>query len=72
MTRTALLAPDLAEYRFALYCRSNLAGISHEPQPPVALYRDQASARIQGLRMWPSTFEVIDLHGEHDSCGNRS
>lgn len=58
-------APDLAEYRFALYCCSQSLGLSHEPQPPVALYRDEQSARLHGVRMWPSAFEVVDLQGEH-------
>lgn len=64
MANSMLEAPDPTEFRYALYCRSHLVGISHQPQPPVALYRDEQSARIHGVQMWPSTFIVVDLHGE--------
>lgn len=65
MSEPELLAPDPAEYRYALYCHSQTFGLSHQPQPPVALYRDEQSARLHGVRMWPSAFEVVDLQGEH-------
>lgn len=62
MTDPMLLAPDLAEFRFALYCRSHLIGLSDKPEPPVAIYRDEQVARAHGGRLWPSTFTVIDLN----------
>lgn len=65
MTDPVLLAPDPADYRYALYCHSQAFGLSHQPQPPVALYRDEHSARLHGVRMWPSAFQVVDLQGEH-------
>ena len=64
MSDSVLLAPDPADYRYALYCHSQAFGLSHQPQPPVALYRDEQSARLHGVRMWPSAFEVVDLQGE--------
>lgn len=72
MADSSIQAPDLAEFRYALYCRSDRFGLSHDPQPPVALFRDKQSARIHGVTMWPSTFQVIDLHGEDSPCGNRN
>lgn len=64
-----MLPPDPAEYRYALYCRSDLLGIAAAQQPPIALYRDEASAIAHGQLMWPSTYSVIDLHGEDSPCG---
>lgn len=61
MSDPMLLAPDLAEYRFAVYCRSHLLGLTDKPFPPVALYRDEPSALAHGRRMWPSTYIVVDL-----------
>ena len=40
--------------------------------PPIALYRDEASAIAHGQHMWPSAYTVIDLHGEDSPCGNRN
>ncbi|NBA95527.1 hypothetical protein GUY40_11220 [Pseudomonas sp. R5(2019)] len=59
-----LLKPDLAEFRYALYCRSHLMDLPGPPQPPVSLYRDKRSAELHGVRMWPSTFTVVDLAGD--------
>lgn len=67
-----MLKPDLAEYRYALYCRSDLFGLADKPQPPIALYRDEGLANTHGHRLWPSTYQVIDLHGEERPCGKRS
>lgn len=64
MTDPLLMTPDLAEYRFALYCRSHLLDLTSDPQPPVALYADERLAQHHGARMWPSTFIVIDLAGD--------
>ncbi|MBS6039968.1 MAG: hypothetical protein KIC53_21550 [Pseudomonas sp.] len=66
-----LLQPDVAEYRYALYCRSDLLDISYDPREPVALYREEALAQAHGARMWPGAFTVIDLQGG-DPCGNRN
>lgn len=66
------LPPELTQYRYALYCRSDLLDLSYEPQPPVALYRDRALAAAHGSRMWPDTFRVIDLRGEEPPCGRRA
>lgn len=63
MTDPMLATPDLTEYRWALYARGHLIDLTFEPQPPVALYRDEQSACLHGLRMWPATFTVVDLHG---------
>lgn len=64
MADPMLAAPDLAEYRWALYACGHLLDLTTESHPPVGLYRDEQSARLHGLRMWPSTFTVIDLHGD--------
>ena len=66
-----MLRPDLAEYRYALYCRSDLFGLADKAQQPIALYRDEGLAKAHGQRMWPSAYQVIDLHGD-DQCGNRN
>lgn len=67
-----MLEPELSEYRYALYCRSDLLGLSDKPQPPIALYRDEGLANAHGHRLWPSTYQVIDLHGEERPCGKRN
>lgn len=59
-----LLPPEVTEYRYALYCRSDLLDLSTNPEPPIALYRNKDFAIAHGQRLWPSTFCVIDLHGE--------
>ncbi|MEG0860241.1 MAG: hypothetical protein RSG92_17555 [Pseudomonas sp.] len=62
MADPMLMPPDLTEYRWALYCRSHLFGLSDKPEPPVAIYRDEQVARAHGGRLWPSTWIVVDLH----------
>ncbi len=62
MTDPKLIKPDLVEYHWALYACGHLLDLTSEPHPPVGLYRDEASARIHGARMWPATFTVVDLH----------
>ncbi len=64
MTDPMLLPPDLAEYRYALYACGHLLDLTDKPQRPVCVYPDERSARMHGERMWPSTFTVIDLHGD--------
>lgn len=72
MTDPMHLQPQLPEYRYALYCRSDLFGLCETPQPPIALYREEGLAVAHGRRMWPNTYRVIDLHGEDCPCGNRN
>lgn len=67
-----MLKPDLAEYRFALYCRSDLFGLADTAQEPIALYRDEGLAHAHGRQMWPSAYQVIDLHGEETPCAKRN
>ncbi|MCY1457453.1 hypothetical protein D9M71_747550 [compost metagenome] len=62
MADSKMLAPDLTEYHWALYARGHLLDLTAEPHPPVGLYRDEQSATLHGLRMWPATFTVIDLN----------
>ncbi|TYO83540.1 hypothetical protein DQ397_001149 [Pseudomonas sp. CK-NBRI-02] len=64
-----LLNPNPAEYRYALYCRSDKLDISYGARQPVALYREEALAQAHGARMWPGAFTVIDLQGS-DPCAN--
>lgn len=66
---STLLTPNPAEYRYALYCRSDQLDISYGAREPVALYREEDVARAHGVRMWPGAFTVIDLQGE-DLCAN--
>lgn len=67
-----LLPPDPAAYRYALYCQSHLLGLSDAPALPIALYGNKAFAVAHGKLLWPSTYCVIDLHGEDSPCGNRN
>lgn len=67
-----MLKPEITEYRYALYCRSDLFGLCDKPQPPIAIYRDEDLAKAHGHRMWPNFYRVIDLHGEDSPCGNRN
>ncbi|WP_223811818.1 hypothetical protein [Pseudomonas oryziphila] len=69
MTDPMQLPPTVPEYRYALYCRSDLLDLSSNPQPPTALYRCERLAIAHGQLMWPSTYRVIDLHGEDSPCG---
>lgn len=69
MTDPMHLPPIETEYRYALYCRSDQLDLSSNPSPPIALYRDEASAIAHGQLMWPSAYRVIDLHGEDSPCG---
>ncbi|MBM5459244.1 hypothetical protein H8F21_16885 [Pseudomonas sp. P66] len=62
-----LIAPDLTEYRWALYACGHLLDLTSQPHPPVGLYRDEQSANLYGLHMWPSTFTVVDLHKDDRS-----
>lgn len=62
-----LLPPDLTEYRWALYACGHLIDLTGTPYPPIGLYRDEKSARLHGLHMWPATFTVIDLHKDDRS-----
>ncbi len=72
MTDPMHLQPEMPEYRYALYCRSDLFGLCEKPQPPVALYREKELAAAHGSRMWPNAYRVIDLHGEDSPCGNQN
>lgn len=67
MTDSMLAAPVLTEYRWALYACGHLLDLTSQPHPPVGLYRDEESARIHGVRMWPATFTVVDLHKDDRS-----
>ncbi|UVK81436.1 hypothetical protein LOY46_17915 [Pseudomonas sichuanensis] len=69
MSKHLLPAPDLTEYRYALYCRADLFGLPDQQRPPVAIYRDEDLAIAHGQRMWPSAYTIIDLHGEDSPCG---
>jgi hypothetical protein len=72
MISPMLLPPDPAEYRYALYCQSHLLGLSEAPATPIALYGNKDIAAAHGKLLWPSTYCVIDLHGEDSPCGNRN
>lgn len=63
--------PDIADYRHALYCRSENLGLPGSAQP-VALFRDERVAVAHGQLLWPNAYEVIDLQGEECPCGNRN
>ncbi|WMN15618.1 hypothetical protein QL104_19880 [Pseudomonas piscis] len=72
MTDPMHLQPQLPEYRYALYCRSDLFGLCESPQQPIAIYRDEELAVAHGKRMWPTAYRVIDLHGEDNQCAKQS
>lgn len=63
--------PDPSEYRHALYCRSSRLGLPGSDKP-VALFHDERIAVAHGQLLWPSAYEVIDLHGEDSPCGKPS
>ena len=67
MNSSMPVKPDLAEYRFALYCHAHLMDLAHQSLPPVALYRDDQLAHCHGAILWPCAYAVVDLHGEEPS-----
>ncbi|GAB7527927.1 hypothetical protein PS3A_03330 [Pseudomonas sp. 3A(2025)] len=64
MSYSMLLAPDLPEFRYALYPCSHLIDLSGGPAQAIAIYRDESMATAHGALMWPSTFIVVDLAGD--------
>ena len=62
MTKTTRLAePDVLAFRFAVYACSSKLGLSHLPDPALALFEHRLIAEAFGQMMWPSTYEVVDL-----------
>jgi hypothetical protein len=60
------LAPaDPAEYRYAVHACAYKWELSDKPDRAIGLFATIEAANTYGLKMWPSTFEVIDqLTGE--------
>lgn len=69
---STLLPPGPDDLRYAVYCRSDLFGLAHAPAKVAGTFPDKQAAVAYGQSKWPSTYIVIDLHGEDSPCGNRN
>lgn len=56
-----LALPEPGLFRFALYACSYKIGLGDSPERPMAMFQLRCHAAEMGARMWPSTFEVVDL-----------
>ena len=57
------LAPvEPSAYRWAVYCCSYKWELGASPDRAVALFADKAMATRYAGGLWPSTYEVVDLH----------
>jgi len=61
MGSTRLAVPDPATYRFAVFCCSFRMDLGGYPDHAVALFAECNMAKAYGARMWPATFQVVDL-----------
>lgn len=52
-------APGLL--RYAVYPCSWKIGLSDKPSSPMAVFANREHAVELGTRMWPETFEIVDL-----------
>lgn len=55
------LLPAPGHMRYAVYPCSWKIGLCDQPSPPMAVFADRDQASAFGTRMWPSTFEIVDL-----------
>lgn len=62
MTDRYLAAPDLNQYRYAVFCCSFKIDLGSTPDHAQALFADRIMATRYGAGMWPATYQVIDLH----------
>ncbi|VVP61763.1 hypothetical protein PS870_06439 [Pseudomonas fluorescens] len=62
MTDRCLAAPDLNQYRYAVFCCSFKIDLGSTPDHALALFADEGMAMRYGAGMWPTTFQVVDLH----------
>ena len=61
------LAPvEQSAYRWAVYCCSYKWELGASPDRAVALFADKAMATRYAGGLWPSTYEVVDLHASKD------
>ncbi len=56
--------PDVRLFRYAVYACGHKIGLSDKPKQPVALFKLHSHAVEMGSRMWPATYEIVDLE-EH-------
>ena len=56
-----LAVPDPALYRYAVHCCSFKFDLGSYPDHAIALFAQEDMAKIYGARMWPGTFQVVDL-----------
>ena len=61
MVNQRLAKPDPAVYRYAVHCCSFKLDLSSYPDHAVALFAQKDMASAYGVRMWPTTFQVVDL-----------
>lgn len=60
--RNSMLAPlDNQPLRFALYAGSRKWGLTCKSERPVATFEFREHAEDLGARLWPSTYEIVDL-----------
>lgn len=61
MANPMLARPTSQPLRFALYAGSRCLGLTCEPERPVATFEFREHAEDLGTRLWPSTYEIVDL-----------
>lgn len=61
MRNPMCLVPDAIQFRFAVYACSYKIGLGDRPEQPMAIFQLRSHANEMGARMWPSTFEIVDL-----------
>ena len=67
MDSQRLAVPDLATYRFAVFCCSFKMELGSTPDHALALFADEPMAKRYGAWMWPSTFEVVDRLAQQEA-----
>ncbi|MBV4496394.1 hypothetical protein HU715_013565 [Pseudomonas sp. SWRI12] len=57
------LAPtDPTDYRYAVHCCGHKLDLTDKADRAVALFEHRAAAQQFGRMLWPTTFEIVDLH----------
>jgi len=67
MSERHLAIPDSGSYRFAVYCCSFKMDLGSTPDHALALFADEGMALRYGAGMWPTTFQVVDLHAAQET-----
>lgn len=56
-----LAIPNPEHYRYAVHCCAFKWDIGTHPDEAIALFAHKGMATAYGVKMWPGTFEVVDL-----------